>query len=83
MQTRHLLSAVFVSSTLAFAAPALARTPPADDPSLLPRSPAGAEVDQNVSRNAAACLPDAPEPVWSRDGRLLGYRCVGPNANGA
>jgi hypothetical protein len=84
MQTRYPLSAALLLSTFVFAATAMARTAPeADDLMARALRPADAATDSGVLRNANECGPNAPEAAWSRDGRLLGYRCVTPNANGA
>jgi hypothetical protein len=84
MQTRHLLSVVVVLSTVAFAAAATARTPPQTDDPLLRAAPAiSGAPGVGVFPNANECEPNTAEPAWSGDGRLLGYRCVTPSANGA
>ena len=84
MRTRYLLSAVAALSTLAFAATAAAHTTPkADDLNWRSAAPTDRSPGADVLHNANECGADAAEPTWSRDGRLLGYLCVTPSANGA
>ena len=84
MRTRYLLSAVAVLSTLAFAATAAARaTSQTDDLNWRGAAPTDRAPGARVLDNANECGADAAEPTWSRDGRLLGYLCVTPSANGA
>jgi len=82
MQTSKGLLAILVASTF-MVAPALARaTSETDDPDFAEPAP-DAALQFRPLGSGNACPPDTPVAVWSRDGRLLGYRCVPANPNGA
>jgi len=83
MRTLRLLSAALLLSTFVFAATAMARLPAFDEDAMAYAARPGRAADGSGDlHNANEYAPNAAEAAWGRDGRLLGYRCVAPNANG-